>query len=171
MKMDKRTIEWNDEICEIVDTPKVKHVRSKRYNFDFSKVNGLFLRWGETIDDDPIISPFGPEIADIEISVNGCPNRCSFCSPAGTIVNTPNGDKQIQDLKVGDRVWGYKNGEKVEQEIVETYSRQYEGEMIYIELDNGQTVALTPEHPVVLADGRQILAGDLNGDEEIICLG
>ena len=34
---------------------------------------------GETKADDPEMCPVGPEILDIEISVNGCPNNCEFC--------------------------------------------------------------------------------------------
>jgi len=43
-------------------------------------VDGFFQRWGGTIDDDPAFSPFGCEIADIEISAGeSCPMSCAFC--------------------------------------------------------------------------------------------
>ncbi len=70
---------------------KVKIVRSKYYNYDFSYDDGLFLRWGGNFDEDPLFSPFGPEILDIEIStichgIHGIP--CSWCyksnNPKGT---------------------------------------------------------------------------------------
>lgn len=46
----------------------VKVTKSKEYNYIFNNVTGFFARWGETKEDDPAMSPFGPEIADIEIS-------------------------------------------------------------------------------------------------------
>jgi len=55
------------------------------YNYIFLKKpkfgnnTGFFQRWGHTVEEDPMFSPIGPEILDIEISVNGCPNACPFC--------------------------------------------------------------------------------------------
>lgn len=57
----------------------MKSVRGPGYNYNFNKLNGLFQRWGDRHEDDPAFSPIGPEILDIEISVNGCPNACRFC--------------------------------------------------------------------------------------------
>jgi hypothetical protein len=65
-----------------------KVFRSDNYNYDFSKVTGYFKRWGKTTDDDPQWSPVGPEIADIEISKNGCPKidgkNCRYCYKSNT---------------------------------------------------------------------------------------
>lgn len=63
---------------------------SMDYKYIFNPENGNFVRWGRTKDDDPDYSPYGPEIADIEITtichgINGKP--CPFCYKA----NTPNG--------------------------------------------------------------------------------
>jgi len=46
----------------------IKVVKSEKYNYVFNNKDGFFARWGETKEDDPEMSPFGPEIADIEIS-------------------------------------------------------------------------------------------------------
>ena len=66
---------------EVIDTPleKVCKASDGSYNYTYDKISGLFRRWGETYDDDPEYSPAGPEILDLEISVNGCPNNCKFC--------------------------------------------------------------------------------------------
>lgn len=70
-----------DEQFTIIDTPEKKQVRSDTYNYSFDKKTGRFARWGKTYEDDPSFSPIGPEILDIEISVNGCPNGaiCKAC--------------------------------------------------------------------------------------------
>lgn len=52
--------------------------RSPEYNFYFNYSNGAFLRWGKTVKEDPKYSPFGPEIADIEIT-NKCNQGCKYC--------------------------------------------------------------------------------------------
>jgi len=73
--------------CLIRESAVAKAVSSNKYNYLFNKVSGQFFRWGTTKKDDPSMSPYGPEIADIEIStscsgVNGKP--CSFCYKSNT---------------------------------------------------------------------------------------
>jgi MoaA/NifB/PqqE/SkfB family radical SAM enzyme len=63
----------------ITDAEGYKSFRSPAYNYHFNKGNGLFVRWGETIEDDPQWSPYGPEIADIEISTGDCSSGCPWC--------------------------------------------------------------------------------------------
>ena len=70
----------------------VKVVRSEKYNYVFNKDTGFFARWGETKEQDPQLSPFGPEIADIEISTicNGIGKTletrrpCAWCYKSNT---------------------------------------------------------------------------------------
>jgi hypothetical protein len=65
-------------------------LHSKDYNFIFDRKTGFFARWGKTQEDDPEYSPFGPEIADIEIatSCKGVGTPCDFCYKK----NNPNGE-------------------------------------------------------------------------------
>lgn len=65
----------------------MKQFKSENYNYLFNTKNGDFARWGKTLDDDPDYSPFGPEIADIEITTvcegpAGVP--CKFCYKGNT---------------------------------------------------------------------------------------
>lgn len=73
------TYNINGKKYTIMDGKIIKICMGEDYNFVFDKVNGNFVRFGKTIDDDPEFSPIGPEILDLEISVNGCPNKCKFC--------------------------------------------------------------------------------------------
>ncbi len=60
----------------------MKILKSPRYNYMFDNTTGFFARWGKTLEDNPEMSPFGPEIADIEISTicHGVDNKvCKFC--------------------------------------------------------------------------------------------
>lgn len=69
-----------------IETSKYKMLYSNSYNYIFNKENGFFARWGKNKDDDPDFSPFGPEIADIEISTicNGLGNPCPWCYKGNT---------------------------------------------------------------------------------------
>lgn len=72
----------------LIDTKEEKIVRSSNYNSIFNKKTGFFARWGKTKDEDPDYSPYGNEIADIEISTicNGVDGigPCKFCYKANT---------------------------------------------------------------------------------------
>jgi MoaA/NifB/PqqE/SkfB family radical SAM enzyme len=74
------------------DNKKVKMIRSPNYNFNFNKGTGYFERWGNTKEDDPTWSEFGPEIADIEIGTI-CHEGCKFCYKS----NTPDGTNMSLD--------------------------------------------------------------------------
>ena len=64
---------------KVKETEDIKFLASSDYNFIFDKNSGKFARWGKTEGDDPQWSPFGPEIADIELSSGECSSRCAFC--------------------------------------------------------------------------------------------
>jgi len=81
----------------VLENENRKHFHSPTYNFRFDKKNGNMLRWGRTPEEDPEWSPFGPEIADIEISVNGCPNACRFCYKGNT--NDPPTNMSLETFK------------------------------------------------------------------------
>jgi len=73
---------------KVLEDEKVKIVRSPIYNYNFDKSTGYFERWGKDKEDDPMCSPFGSEILDIEITTicSGIGNYgpCSFCYKANT---------------------------------------------------------------------------------------
>lgn len=55
----------------------------KNYNCSFNKNTGYTIKFGSTVEEDPDWCKLGPEIMDLEISVNGCPkvggHNCKFC--------------------------------------------------------------------------------------------
>ena len=46
----------------ILENEKEKRLYSEVYNYYLNKETGYFARWGKDKDDDPLFSPFGPEI-------------------------------------------------------------------------------------------------------------
>lgn len=81
----------------ITDADNTKIAIGMDYNYIFDKRNGDFKRWGKTFDDDPKYSPIGPEILDLEISVNGCKNNCKFCYKNNT--NKPATNMSFETFK------------------------------------------------------------------------
>ncbi len=69
----------------------VKTASYSNYNYSFRIRDGLFVRWGKTLKEDPQVAP-APEILDIEISTK-CANGCNFCYKS----NTSNGKNMSLD--------------------------------------------------------------------------
>lgn len=61
----------------------IRELKSRGYNYKFNYNTGFFARWGKTKKKDPLWSPFGPEIADIEITTS-CTAMCPWCYKANT---------------------------------------------------------------------------------------
>ncbi len=68
---------------KIVETKNTKSLSSEDYNYFFNKKNGHFFRWGKTVKDDPVYSPWGPEILDLEAS-SICYQNCLHCYKSNT---------------------------------------------------------------------------------------
>jgi len=91
--------------AEFFSNEKILAIRSENFNHFFRKTDGYSATCGKTEADDPSYSPYGPLIADIEITTichgpNGVP--CSFCYKA----NTPKGDNMTLETfkKVLDKL-------------------------------------------------------------------
>jgi len=59
------------------------------YNWVLNTKTGAFVRWGKTMEDNPLWSPIGPELLDVEISTicHGLGAPCAWCYKS----NTPSG--------------------------------------------------------------------------------
>lgn len=73
-----------DNYFYVWESPEFKIVTNlSDYNSVFNKINGKTVTYGVTTADDVTWCPLGPEILDLEISVNGCPkvggHNCKFC--------------------------------------------------------------------------------------------
>lgn len=74
---------------QITLTENLKILRSANVNYIFNHKTGDSIVWGKTLKEDPDYSPFGPFIADIEITtickgINNVP--CPFCYKSNTSV-------------------------------------------------------------------------------------
>ena len=75
----------------------IREYKSPNYNWRFDTVTGEFARWGKDLADDPPMSPYGPEILDLEISAGGdCLGNCAFCYKSN------GGDKPTDNLGLSE---------------------------------------------------------------------
>jgi len=156
----------------IIETNTCKLCKGEGYNYFFDKRSGMFARWGKKTSDDPQFSPVGPEILDLEISSGRCQGNCAFCLPEEALIDTPDGLRKIEDIIDGDKVFGFdfSTGNAREEVVVFTSSKDYNGQLVIIELEDGRIVELTEDHKVMTKDGREILAGDLSLEDNVVIL-
>ena len=150
-----------------------KYFRSPKANYAFNMNDGFTFTWGESTDEDPTYFP-APTILDCEVTtkctgING--EVCPFCFPAGTQITMEDGSqKTIENIRVGDKVKSYTGKYHSvwrSNEVIETYERSYNGELIQIELESGDFVELTPNHKVLTHRG-WVEAQDLLEIDDII---
>jgi hypothetical protein len=88
----------------------------------------------------------------------------AVCS--GTLINTFEGNKPIEDLKLGDPVLTHKNRYMPVTEIMT--KREYK-EYFQIELENGYVLKITGEHPVLTQRG-WVPVYELTFHDTLICI-
>ncbi|WP_241088825.1 Hint domain-containing protein [Pseudomonas viridiflava] len=105
-------------------------------------------------------SVFGQYIRDVE-------KKGPCCFAAGTKVSTPNGDRTIESLKVGDVVWSKpeKGGKPFAAKILATHQRSdqpiYRLQLKSVRADGttaaGETLLVTPSHPFYVPAKRDFI--------------
>lgn len=85
----------------------IKYFKSPDYNLIFNPNNGFMARWGKTQDEDPILCPVGPEIADIEISTvcNGIGRSMDTRKPCSWCYKSNTGEGENMSLETFKRVF------------------------------------------------------------------
>lgn len=119
-------------------------------------------------EEDEFIPEF-PENADVKIT-DKCSQCCPFCFPEDTKIETNDGNKDIKNISIGDIVYSYnENKNKIElKPVEEIYKREYSGELIRIELDNGNIIKCTPNHKIYTTNRGYIEAKDLLESDDIL---
>lgn len=133
----------------------------------FNNLTGTKIRMSFTTDK-PYQQAKRPELVDVKIT-DFCPYGCQFCADVNTNIRTKDGNSYIQDIKIGDTVFAYdlNKGQLVETKVEEVFERDYKGEMIGIELEDGTILSVTPEHEIYTKRG-WIVAGEITDEDEVI---
>jgi|GEM_PF-349761 len=88
------------------------------------------------------------------------------CFPAGTIIETADGSRHIEELVPGDRIISPRVDGPVVVTTVESVFMA-EAPLVILVTDAGR-LATTEEHPVALADGSFLPAGNLSAGETVL---
>ena len=93
----------------------------------------------------------------------------SACFIAGTVIQTEDGLRNIEDIKVGDLVWAKdtESGEIGLKTVVKTFERETD-ELVNIKVQN-ETITTTPEHPFYVPQKGWTSAIDLRAGD-MLCL-
>lgn len=126
------------------------------------------IRFGEGHAD--ALPYFNKEFYDIAIN-RRCNAICPFCLVPGTKIKTQNGDKNIEDIKIGDIVKSYneKTRNFEDKNVLQIYERPINEEIFEIEDDNHNIIRLTSNHKVFTQRG-WICAKDLKINDKILNL-
>lgn len=115
------------------------------------------------------LKPERSEFYDVGLGTK-CNLSCHFCLTRDTKVIKGGSWHNIADLRVGDKVNSFSlDRNSIESRpISQIFEREYEGELITIELDNGQSLNITPNHKVYTTNRGWIAAGELNEDDNLL---
>lgn len=77
-----------------------------------------------------------------------------LCFAAGTIVLSESGEKPIETIAVGERVWAFDviNGEWQLHDVVRLFNRDYEGDSVFVSIGD-DTIESTDRHPFGVVSG------------------
>lgn len=84
----------------------------------------------------------------------------------GALITTKEGEKKIEDIKVGDLVLTHRNKYQV---VYDTMNKFEDKEYYIIELDNGKELKVTGEHPILTKRG-WLRMDKLDMADEVICI-
>ena len=89
----------------------------------------------------------------------------SGCFDKGTLVQTDNGHKPIQDIKLQDNVLSYNEATKTKEfkKVTNTFIHNKTKKMVKLTFDNGEVIRCTEDHKFFI-DGEYIQAKDIKID-------
>ena len=83
------------------------------------------------------------------------------CFAPDMLVKTTVGDKKIQDIEIGDIVYGRKGP----NEVINKFEYEVDEELIELELDNGQKIICTKDHKIYTKNRGYVEAQDLTQED------
>lgn len=138
----------------------VKFRKFPEYNYSVVWNNLTTIRFdlGDVIE----LPPEYSEFYDLAITTR-CNAGCNFCLTDEMFVNTTEGNKKINEIKTGDTVFSLKHKTNdLEIDIVDQiFQRKYEGDLIEIEMENGNVIKCTPNHRIFTLNRGYVEASQL----------
>ena len=88
------------------------------------------------------------------------------CLAPETLIRTTKGFRQIQDIRIGDRVYSHTGKSR---KVLKTIMHENNGSILNIELENNEIIQVTSEHPILTKRG-WIKAGELKLEDILLTL-
>ena len=101
------------------------------------------------------------------------PDGNDHCLVGDTLINTPNGLFRIEDLVgTSGEIYAYDIWlkEKVVAEYINCRQTFESAEIWEVELENGEIIQCTYDHPILTSNRGYVKACDLNADDDVICV-
>lgn len=110
-----------------------------------------------------------PDEKYLSVSLFGCSMACGFCVPSDTLIRTKDSLKRIDQIQEGEEIIAFDDSSQqlVSARVGHVFDREVE-EVLELEVD-GQTLQLTPEHPVYTKSKGWVEAKSLTDDDEVLC--
>jgi hypothetical protein len=98
--------------------------------------------------------PEYPESCDLKITQYCDMDAiCVYCFPAGTLIQTTEGEIPIEEVEIGEAVWSFGEGGQELEAVYDKFENNFVGDLIEIETDTGTVLRMTPNHKVLTLRG------------------
>ena len=130
---------------------KVREFKNRNYRAIFNEATGQTIRVALN-KKEPIQYLENPELLDVSFGTK-CLANCFIEGTPILIYN--NEEKLIENVKIGDKVKSFDESKNqfITEEVDEVFERLYEGDLFVLELENGEIIKCTPEHPFLTQRG------------------
>lgn len=85
-------------------------------------------------------------------------NRVGKCTTATTLIDTPDGEVMVKDLRTGDVVWAWDGEKKVAQSILEPFQKPGLHDCALVVMSDGRVLECADHHRILLSDGWRLLS-------------
>lgn len=115
------------------------------------------------------LTPNFAESIDLEIT-SVCNGNCGYCLTEDTLISTNNNQIKISDIKENDLVISYNKNTNIKElkKVINLSKRYYEGNLIKLDFENGNTILCTPNHKIYTKNRGYIEAQNLLYEDEFI---
>lgn len=145
----------------------IKTRREETANYSSVFFNGKTIR--NPIDSTkPITELKYPEFYDVSLGNKCETGKCPWCVIGSSLVKTIDGDLPIEQIHSGQLVYTSNEGNRALHPVSQIHKRLYDGELILIEMENGNTMSITPNHKVCTKTRGWIEAENLFLTDEIV---
>lgn len=148
---------YNEEFEELVNTPVIQRkIEYINHNLSNSDIVSKLLFFTIVIENVSLFSQFADILSFTRFKgyMKNISNIIAWtsideqCFPLNTKVLTPLGWKLISDMKLGDKVYGFKEGNLQEEEVIKTIRKSFKGNLITIG-NKRHSISTTPNHEFI----------------------